>query len=460
MAPIFLGDSSNSGRSSSNEAPTPTAPESFLPLLEQIKQAVLQEESPDRTAKSHFQLLGLVDQLRLAIESPTETLLRLIYQPPQNAALRTVMDMNLFPLLMDHRPAGLSATALAEKTGAERALIVRLMRVMASLGLCTTPAAEHYAANEKTAALIAPIGRDGVPCMYVYPLPMHQHSSSSNISPSHLHIYCTSQPETILTPSQSYDLTLPTLSTLPTYFATHAYTTPKEYAHAPMKWAVGASQFEWLAAHQPRQQRFNSYMASRRAGKPEWFEIYPVARLTDPSLPPLHEDDPEAVLIVDVGGNQGHDLLAFQARYADLPGRRVLQDLPKVVKWDVGRGIEAMGCSFLEEQVVKAARTYYFRAIFHDWPDATCLRILQNTVAAMDPAHSRVLIVDMVLPDTDVPLLQASLDIQMMSIGAGVERSERQWRDLLGKAGLEVTGIWNTNPGMESVIEAVIKPRQ
>ncbi|PYI34212.1 S-adenosyl-L-methionine-dependent methyltransferase [Aspergillus indologenus CBS 114.80] len=420
MAPISLcdGGSSSSSSSSANSTPTPTAPESFLPLLEQIKQAVQQEESPERTAKSHFQLLGLVDQLRLAIESPTETLLRLIYQPPQNAALRTVMDMNLFPLLMEHRPAGLSATALAEKTGAERALIVRLMRVMASLGLCSTPTAEHYAANEKTAALVQPIGRDGVPCIY--------------------------------------DLTLPTLSTLPTYFATHAYTTPKEYAHAPMKWAVGASQFEWLAQHKPRQQRFNAYMASRRAGKPEWFDIYPVPRLTDPALPALH-DDPEAVLIVDVGGNQGHDLLAFQARFPDLPGRRVLQDLPKVVNWEVGHGVEAMGCSFLEEQVVKAARTYYFRAIFHDWPDATCHRILQNTVAAMDPAHSRVLIVDMVLPDTEVPLLQASLDIQMMSIGAGVERSERQWRELLGAAGLEVTGIWNTNPGMESVIEAVVR---
>lgn len=51
--------------------------------------------------------------------------------------------------------------------------------------------------------------------------------------------------------------------------------------------------------------------------------------------------------------------------------------------------------------------------------------------------------------------MQASLDIQMTSIGAGVERSEGQWRDLLHSDGLEIDGIWNQSPGMESVIEAV-----
>lgn len=73
----------------------------------------------------------------------------------------------------------------------------------------------------------------------------------------------------------------------------------------------------------------------------------------------------------------------------------------------------------------------------------------------MSEDYSRIIIVDFVLPDTDTPLMQASLDIQMMSIGSGIERSELQWRELLRQAGLEITGIWNKSPGMESVIEAV-----
>lgn len=78
-----------------------------------------------------------------------------------------------------------------------------------------------------------------------------------------------------------------------------------------------------------------------------------------------------------------------------------------------------------------------------------------NTASAMAQNYSKLIIVDFVLPDVNVPLFQASLDIQMMSIGAGVERSENQWRELLSSAGFEIVNIWRNNPGMEAVIEAV-----
>ena len=71
----------------------------------------------------------------------------------------------------------------------------------------------------------------------------------------------------------------------------------------------------------------------------------------------------------------------------------------------------------------------------------------------MDPVYSRLIIVDLILCDTD--LIQSSMGIQMMTIGSGVERSEHQWRELLGSAGFEIRGIWDISPGVESVIEAV-----
>ncbi|OJZ91573.1 hypothetical protein ASPFODRAFT_122497 [Aspergillus luchuensis CBS 106.47] len=388
-----------------------------LSLVETIKQTALQDQGACRSTQSHFQLLGLIDELRLAVETPTETVLRLIYQPPQNAALRTVMDLGIFPLLVEQSKCGMSATELAAQTGAERGLIVRLMRVMTALGLCANPESEVYIATDKTVALTQPIGRDGIPCIY--------------------------------------DLTLPTLAKLPDYFREHRYISPKEYARSPMQWAVGKSQFEWLAQNKHRQSLFNSYMSSRRHGKPSWFDVYPVERLTNDAV-----DHQEAVFLVDVGGNQGHDLVKFQDKHAEVPGRLVLQDLPKVVSRCPGGRIEGMGYSFLDPQPIKGARAYYFRAIFHDWPDHICRKILVNTISAMDPEYSRIIISDFVLPDTNAPLLQSSLDIQMMSIGSGVERSERQWRELLDEAGLEITGIWNSNPGMESVIEAVPKRSQ
>jgi hypothetical protein len=112
-----------------------------------------------------------------------------------------------------------------------------------------------------------------------------------------------------------------------------------------------------------------------------------------------------------------------------------------------------MNCFMLT--YLTGARAYYFRAIFHDWPDCICEKILLNTASAMDPTYSRIIIVDFVLPDTNAPRMQSAMDIQMMSIGAGVERSKRQWTELLASAGLKINGIWNTSPGMESIIEAV-----
>jgi hypothetical protein len=219
-----------------------------------------------------------------------------------------------------------------------------------------------------------------------------------------------------------------------------------------MQWAVGQSQFEWLASHPEQQKLFNSYMASRREGRPMWFDVYPVERLLGHGVP--YKD---TIFLVDVGGNQGHDLSKFRRKYGHLPGRLVLQDLPDVINGVSGHdaAIHVMGHSFLDPQPVKGARAYYFRAIFHDWPDHICQAILRNTMSAMAHDYSRILIVDFVLSDTETPLMQASMDIQMMSIGAGIERSQRQWSKLLGSVGLEITGVWHQSPGMESVIEAV-----
>ncbi|KAJ5102501.1 hypothetical protein N7532_003030 [Penicillium argentinense] len=384
-------------------------------MINHLRQLALREGS-NPSPQAHLELLRMIDQLRLLVESPTETVLRLIYQPPQNAALRAVVDMGIFPLLVEkqYRETGISAEQLAEYTQAETDLIVRLMRVMTSLGLCSTLATEVYRANEKTVALTQPIGRDGVPCIY--------------------------------------DLTVPTLSKLSEYLRVHDYCNPQEYARSPMQWTVGQSQFEWLASHKRQQTLFNSYMASRRQGQPMWFDTYPVERLLGHAMP--YGDTP---FVVDIGGNQGHDLSRFRQKYPHLPGKLVLQDLPKVVDGVSCRdsGIEVMGYSFFDPQPIQGARAYYFRSIFHDWPDHICQQILQNTISAMAPDYSRILIVDFVLSDTDASLMQASLDIQMMSIGAGVERSVRQWRDLLTSVGLTITGIWNQNADMESVIEAV-----
>ncbi|GAD96230.1 O-methyltransferase [Paecilomyces variotii No. 5] len=409
----------------------------ILALAETLAKISKDYVSSRHTPEEHLQLLSAIREIQLLVETPTETVLRLIYQPPQNAALRTAVELGVFSIL-SARSQGKSmvtATEISSETGADRALIVRLMRVMSALGLCSNPKPEVWSANEKTAVMVQPTGKDGVSCLY--------------------------------------DLSVPTLAKLPEYLHLHGYKNPKDYSRSPMQWAVGESQFEWLARDQKKQALFDSYMSSRRQGKPSWFETYPVQDLLDGAI--QRED---AVFIVDVGGNHGHDLQKFNEMFPTVPGRLVLQDLPTVIKSAPRlEGLETMAYSFYDPQPIKGepswnpqnkmlhgkqlipksigARAYTFRAIFHDWPDHICRKILTNTSSAMEPTYSKLIIIDFVLPDTDVPLFQASLDIQMMSIGAGVERSETQWRELLHSAGFEIVRICRKNPGMEAVIEAV-----
>lgn len=103
------------------------------------------------------------------------------------------------------------------------------------------------------------------------------------------------------------------------------------------------------------------------------------------------------------------------------------------------------------------ARCYYFRMIFHDWPDDKCTEILKNTVSAMEAGYSKLVINDIVLPDQGATRFATQSDINMMSLLASMERSESQWRRLLKGAGLEVIKIWKGSP--ESVIEAVCEKR-
>ena len=105
---------------------------------------------------------------------------------------------------------------------------------------------------------------------------------------------------------------------------------------------------------------------------------------------------------------------------------------------------------------MEGARAYLFRAIFHDLPAKQCKQILWHTAAAMKPGYSKLLISELILNDHDVRLSSASLDMQMMALHGGIERTESQWRALIRSCGLQVTGIWQTMKGGVGVIEATV----
>lgn len=73
----------------------------------------------------------------------------------------------------------------------------------------------------------------------------------------------------------------------------------------------------------------------------------------------------------------------------------------------------------------------------------------------MRHGYSKLFIDEMVLPDTNVPPMGAFLDLTMMALETGAERTSKQWHDLLASAGLRIEKIWEGQGGMmESLIEA------
>lgn len=75
----------------------------------------------------------------------------------------------------------------------------------------------------------------------------------------------------------------------------------------------------------------------------------------------------------------------------------------------------------------------------------------------MRPGYSKILISEFILSDNNSRLFPVSLDLQMMGLHAGSERSYSQWKELLDSSGLAILKVWQRLEGGEGVIEAVQK---
>jgi predicted nicotinamide N-methyase len=165
--------------------------------------------------------------------------------------------------------------------------------------------------------------------------------------------------------------------------------------------------------------------------------------------------------VVDVGGGTGA-LLAAVLRSA--PGARgVLLDTrpvlaaaePVLQAAGVADRCQTVAGDFFRE-VPTGADLYILSNIVHDWDDDSVLRILGTCRAAMR-ADSRLLIIELVLPNDARPSMGKLLDLEMLSVTPdGRQRTVAQYEELLTRAGLDSTEIVAALPGAPaSYVEAV-----
>lgn len=153
--------------------------------------------------------------------------------------------------------------------------------------------------------------------------------------------------------------------------------------------------------------------------------------------------------IVDVGGSQGVLLSSLLA--ANPSARGVLFDLPEVVADVAGDPrIEIVGGSFFDD-VPADGDLYLLKQILHDWPDDRCTEILKNVHRAAKPGAT-LLVVEMLLPDTPQPSPVAFMDLNMLVMLGGRERTAAEMTALLAGGGFRVTRV--TPIGLFSLIEA------
>jgi hypothetical protein len=192
------------------------------------------------------------------------------------------------------------------------------------------------------------------------------------------------------------------------------------------------------------------------------------ASLFSETMVGFHGQEPPAVAeaydfsgfktIVDVGGATGNLLAAVLARHSEPSG--ILFDLPHVVRdapdllkeRGVAERVSIQSGDFFMG-VPEGGDAYLLSHIIHDWDENQCVGILNNCRKAMTP-DGRLLLVEMVLPAGDIPHPGKILDMVMLVLPGGQERTESEYAALLSKAGFRLTRVIPTASAV-SIVEAV-----
>jgi hypothetical protein len=208
--------------------------------------------------------------------------------------------------------------------------------------------------------------------------------------------------------------------------------------------------------------RFGMPVFDFLAANPEQAQIF------DGAMVGIHGRETAAVIaaydfgpikvLADIGGGNGSNLSAILQSQPALRG--ILFDLPHVVERarsaidaaGVPNRCQLVGGSFFED-VPAGADAYLMRHIIHDWDEEksqTILRCIRRRI----PADGRLLIVESVIPPGNEPFGAKFLDLTMLAIPGGKERTREEYDALLSSTGFRLTRIVPTTTEI-SVIESV-----
>ena len=182
---------------------------------------------------------------------------------------------------------------------------------------------------------------------------------------------------------------------------------------------LGQEFWSWFASHPEERASFDRAMAQGWQGRLERLET--VEWRGDET-------------IVDVGGGNGSLLGAFLERHPGMRG--IVLDLPETVRNEAsfGERLAFVEGSFFES--VPPGDAHILSTIIHDWDDEAGTRILDTVRAS---AGERLVLLESVIEPGNQPQGAKWLDLLMLVIARGRERTEEEWRALLAASGWEPT---------------------
>lgn len=248
---------------------------------------------------------------------------------------------------------------------------------------------------------------------------------------------------------------------LPDYFKERKYANPTNKDDSPWKYGMGTKDhyFEYISRpeRQSEAEAFHNHMRFKTLGL-KWLEMPNIMDAVFGDYKAAGDD----VLMIDVGGSSGHDLVGFRDGHPDVSGRLVLQDLKEAIAAAKAAGeleqksIEAEVHDFFTPEPIQGARVYYLKMILHDWPDEQCKQILSNLKPALRKGHSRILLNEIIIPEVGAGWFETGVDMIMLNCHSAQERREKHWVELVESVeGLRVNNIWNVDGAVEKIIEIV-----
>lgn len=162
--------------------------------------------------------------------------------------------------------------------------------------------------------------------------------------------------------------------------------------------------------------------------------------------------------VADIAGGYGHLLAAVVKANPAVNGvlfelPHVLEGAPAMMESHGVSGRVSFVAGDFRSEIPVVADIYMLKHIIHDWYNDINQKILGNIRSSM-PDHAKVLIIDAVVPEGNVPHPSKFLDLEMLISPGGIERTGGEFETLLTNSGFKLTQIIPT-PSPVSIVEAV-----